>query len=118
MKKLGLIAGLLTVLPLFLSSCATPQGTGEGSTTSTISMIIFIVVIFALFYLVMIRPQRRQQKEHQKLVQELRKGDEVITAGGIYGIVESLSDDSIVIKVESGATLRVARNSVVGRRAR
>jgi len=49
-------------------------------------------------------------------MQELRRGDKVITAGGIYGVVESLSDDSIVIKVESGATIRVARDSVAGRR--
>jgi preprotein translocase subunit YajC len=50
------------------------------------------------------------------MVQELQKGDRVITAGGIYGTIDSLSDDSIVVKVESGATLRVARSSVVGRR--
>ena len=46
----------------------------------------------------------------------LQKGDRVITAGGIYGTIESLSEDSIVLKVESGATIRVARGSVIGRR--
>ena len=76
-------------------------------------MIIFLVVIFGLFYLVMIRPQRRRQKEHEQLMQDLQKGDNVMTAGGIYGRIESLSEDSVVIKVESGTTLRVARGSVV-----
>ncbi|OGO23656.1 MAG: preprotein translocase subunit YajC [Chloroflexi bacterium RBG_16_50_9] len=79
-------------------------------------MIGFLVVIFALFYFVMIRPQRKRQKEHQTMMQELQKGDKVITAGGIYGTIDSLSEDSIVIKVESGGTLRVARGSIAMRR--
>ncbi len=50
------------------------------------------------------------------MVEELSKGDRVITAGGIYGQIESISEDSVVIKVESGTTIRVARTSVAGRR--
>jgi preprotein translocase subunit YajC len=61
----------------------------------------------------MIRPQRKTQKKHQELIRELRSGDSVVTAGGIYGRIESVSDDSVVIKVESGATLRVTRSSIV-----
>ncbi|OGO44097.1 MAG: preprotein translocase subunit YajC [Chloroflexi bacterium RBG_16_60_22] len=76
-------------------------------------MIIFLVVIFGLFYLLMIRPQRRRQKQHETLMRELQKGDRVMTAGGIYGTIDSLAEDSVVIKVESGTTLRVARGSVV-----
>ena len=80
------------------------------------SKIIFLVLIFGLFYFVMVRPQRKRQKEHQTMVQELQKGDRVITAGGIYGTIDSLNEESIVLKVESGATIRVARGSVIGRR--
>ena len=79
-------------------------------------MIIFLVLIFAVFYFLMIRPQRRRQKEHQQLVEELKRGDKVITAGGIFGVIESVSEDSIVIKVESGATMRVAKGSVALKR--
>ena len=75
-----------------------------------------MVVIFGLMYLVLIRPQRKKQKEHQQLIDELKKGDRVITAGGVYGQIESVSDDSVVIKVESGVTMRVARNSVALKR--
>jgi len=46
----------------------------------------------------------------------VKRGDKVVTTGGIYGVVETLSDDSIVLKVESGATIRVARNSIAGQR--
>jgi len=69
-----------------------------------------------VFYFLIIRPQRKQQKKHQELMIELKRGDKVVTTGGIYGVIESLSDDSIVLKIESGATIRVARNSVSGKR--
>jgi preprotein translocase subunit YajC len=115
MLKLGLIAGLLITTLAFIGGCV-PTDAGEEGGTSILPMIIFLIIIFGLFYFVMIRPQRRKQREHEMMVQELQKGDRVITAGGIYGTIESLSEDSIVIKVESGATLRVARGSVIGRR--
>ena len=83
--------------------------------TSIIYIIVFLVVIFALFYFFMIRPQRKRQKEHEELVGQLRNGDKVITAGGIYGHVESVSQDSVVLKVESGATIRVAKSSIAGK---
>ena len=83
--------------------------------TNIIFIIIFLVVIFVMFYFFMIRPQRRRQKEHEDLVSQLRGGDRVITAGGIYGQVESVSEDSVVLKVESGATMRVAKGSIAGK---
>jgi preprotein translocase subunit YajC len=83
--------------------------------TSIVYIIVFLVVIGLLFYFFMIRPQRRRQKEHEELVGQLRGGDRVITAGGIYGQVESVSQDSVILKVESGATIRVAKSSIAGR---
>ena len=98
MLNLGLMVGLLITLAS-MGGCA-PSGE-EGDIAP---MIIFLVVIFGLMYLVLIRPQRKRQKEHQQLIEELKRGDRVITAGGIYGQIESVSDDSVIIKVESGAT--------------
>ena len=112
MSKLGLIVGLLLCV-VFTGGCV-PEGADEG--TSTIYMVGFLVLLFALMYFLMIRPQRKRQKEHQELIQELKKGDKVITSGGVYGVIENTSEDSIVIKVESGATMRVARNSVALKR--
>ena len=83
--------------------------------TSIIYIIVFLVVIGLLFYFFMIRPQRKKQKEHEELVGQLRSGDGVITAGGIYGQVESVTQDNVVLKVESGATIRVAKGSIVGK---
>jgi preprotein translocase subunit YajC len=115
--NLGLTVGLLVTLLVFIGGCYTaPTGTEGGGTTSTLYMIVFLVLIFAMFYFLMIRPQRKRQKEHQQLMEELKRGDKVITAGGIFGVIESVSEDSVVIKVESGATMRVAKGSVAVKR--
>jgi preprotein translocase subunit YajC len=121
--KFGLIAGLLIAVLAVFSGCLTgtePTSTAGGEAEPTFwsqwGMIIFIVVIFGIFYLLMIRPQRRRQKEHQEMMQSLQRGDKVITAGGIYGTIDSLSDDSVVIKTEGGSLLRVSRGSVAMRR--
>ena len=112
--NLALIVGLFITL-ISMGGCATEGAEGE---TSMLPMIIFLVLIFAMFYFLMIRPQRKKQKEHQQLVEELKRGDRVVTAGGIYGVIESISEDSVVIKVESGTTMRVAKGSVALKRER
>jgi preprotein translocase subunit YajC len=76
-------------------------------------MIFFLVAIFALFYFVMIRPQRKRQKEQQNMIAAMQKGDKVVTAGGIYGTIDNIREDSVVIKVEGGTLLRVAKGSVM-----
>jgi preprotein translocase subunit YajC len=81
----------------------------------TWGMLIFLVAIFAVMYFLMIRPRQRQQKEHEAIMQELRPGDRVIMAGGIYGQIESLSEDTAILRIESGATMKVARSSILGK---
>ena len=112
--KTGLVAGLLIAVLALVGSCVPAEGTtAENSTTSTLYMVGFLVVIFALFYFVMIRPQRKRQKEQQNMISTLQKGDKVVTAGGIFGVIDSVREDSVVIKVESGTMLRVAKGSVM-----
>ena len=122
-KRTILILGLMLVLVItlvFVGGCGLlPGAEGEegetGGLTGIWPMIIFIVLLFGMMYFVMIRPQRRRQKEHDEMVQELHRGDNVVTAGGIYGRVESVSDDSVVLKIESGVTIRIAKSSVSGK---
>jgi len=78
-------------------------------------MVIFLVAIFAVMYFLMIRPRQKQQKEHEEMTKEMRAGDRVIIAGGIYGQIERLSEDTAILKIESGATMKVARNSILGK---
>lgn len=81
----------------------------------TWGMLIFLVVIFAVMYFLMIRPRQKQQKEHESVMKELRAGDKVIIAGGIYGQIESLGEDTAILRIESGATMKVARSSILGK---
>jgi preprotein translocase subunit YajC len=81
----------------------------------TWGMLIFLVAIFALMYFLMIRPRQKQQKQHEEMMKELKPGDRVIMAGGIYGQIERLGEDTAILKIESGATMRVARSSILGK---
>lgn len=75
--------------------------------------IVFLVVMIAVMYFVMIRPQRKQQKQEAKMRNELQIGDEIITIGGIYGRVVSLKDDSIVIESSGDRSkIQVTRTAV------
>lgn len=81
-------------------------------------MILFLALMAAAVYFLMIRPQRKRQKEHQELLERVRAGEKVITSSGIYGQIESVSEDTVVLKVESGATIRVAKSSVIAKQAK
>ena len=78
---------------------------------------LFLALLFAIFYFLIIRPQRRRQKQQQDLMSGLRTGDRVITIGGIYGQIDSLREDSAILKIESGATIRIARNSIAAKQS-
>ncbi|MBN1191017.1 MAG: preprotein translocase subunit YajC [Dehalococcoidales bacterium] len=71
-----------------------------------------IVILFAMIYFLILRPARKRQKDQQNLLAELKIGDKVIAAGGIYGEIESMDEDSLVIKVESGAKIRVTKQGI------
>jgi preprotein translocase subunit YajC len=114
MKRFAILAlGLLMTAVAMLGGCTTTEG--EDSTTSTIYLVIFMVVLFGIFYFFIIRPQQKRQREQQKLLSDLKPGDRVITIGGIMGRIESIKEDSVVLKVESGATIRVVRNGIAGK---
>ena len=74
---------------------------------------IMMILLFVVMWAFMIRPQRKQQKELEKFRNELRKGDKVVTAGGIYGVVDEIKEKSVLIKVDGDVKLRVDKNSIV-----
>ena len=116
LATLALMAGLLIAALIFSGGCYPMTTEGEEGGGFDWTIIIFLVLIFAIFFFLLIRPQRKRQKQQQQLMEALKRGDKVITAGGIYGVVESVSEDSVTIKVESGATMRVAKSSVALKR--
>ena len=112
---MALMAVLLITALIFAAGCPMPAE-GEEAGGFNWQIIIFLVLIFAGFYFLLIRPQRKRQKQQQQLMEELKRGDKVITAGGIHGVIESISEDSVIVKVESGATMKVVKSSVAFKR--
>lgn len=86
---------------------------GTGGAAGMGSFWIMIILLFAVMWLFMIRPQRKQQKEMERFRSELKKGDKVVTVGGIFGEVAEISDRSVLIKVDGDVKLRVDKNSLV-----
>ena len=76
------------------------------------SFLIMMVAIFAIMYFFMIRPQNKRQKEIQNFRKNLVVGQEVITAGGIYGKVKEIEDSVVVLEIASGVKIRIDKNSI------
>lgn len=114
-SSLVLLSGLLAGL-LLIGGCAVPATTEQPQAAAGFdwTFLIFLVVIIAVFYFLMIRPQRTRQNQQRKMLNELKPGDRIVTLGGIYGEIESLSEGSVVLKIESGAKIRVSRQSIAG----
>lgn len=85
----------------FLTLAATEADTTGNSTTSVIFMVVWLAVIFGAMYFIMIRPQRKKQKEEKQMRENLQIGDEIVTIGGVYGRVISLKEDTFVIESAS-----------------
>jgi len=74
--------------------------------------LIFLVAMAAVFWFLLIRPQRQRRAAHQTMVSGLGSGDEVITAGGIFGRVRSITDDHILLEIAPGTEIRLAKEAV------
>ena len=77
------------------------------------SMWIMLALIFVVMWFFMIRPQKKQQKELQNFRDALKKGDKVVTIGGIYGTVDELKDNSVLIIVDRDVKIRVSKQALV-----
>jgi preprotein translocase subunit YajC len=73
-----------------------------------------IIIAFLLLWLIVVRPQRRRQNQQREMLSELRVGDEVLTAGGIYGTVSSLDEDAVTVEIAPRTEVRVARRAIAG----
>ena len=94
------------------------QKTTEKSTTTKASgfqsygMWILIAVMLVVFYVLLIRPQRKRSQQHDDMVSKLGKGDEVVTIGGIQGIIKKMTDDAVVLEVDKGVRITFTRSAI------
>jgi len=75
---------------------------------------IFIIVILILMWFLLIRPQRRRQLDSQRLIDSLAVGQEIVTAGGLYGTITALEDDEARVEIADGIEVRVAKRAIAG----
>jgi preprotein translocase subunit YajC len=89
---------------------AAPSGEAGGG--SVVVTIITFGLIFVIFYFLIIRPQNKQKKETQKMIDAVKKGDRIVTIGGIHGTVQSVKESEVVIKVDSNSKMTMSRNAI------
>ncbi|MBP9998042.1 MAG: preprotein translocase subunit YajC [Bacteroidales bacterium] len=88
------------------------QAAPAGAQGSQLSFWVMMALIFVVMWFFMIRPQRKQQKEMEKFRNELKKGDKVVTAGGIYGTIAEVQERTVLLKVDGDVKLRVDKTSL------
>lgn len=87
-----------------------PQGGGaEGSLMSTLLMFALII---GIFYLMILRPQQKRQKERQKMLDAVKKGDKIVTAGGLHGTIAGMDEKTVLIQVADNVKMKFERSAV------
>ena len=95
----------LLISPAHAQAAGAPAGPG-------LSSLLLPVALLAVMYFIMIRPQMKRAKEHRAMLEKLAKGDEVITSGGIAGVVRDLGDNFVTLEVSDNVQLRVQRGAI------
>ena len=103
---LAAIVNVTAWAPLLAQENQPPQGSPWGS------FLPMMLIMFAVIYFLMIRPEQKKQKKRREMLSELKKGDRVVTAGGIHGTVGNVKDDSVMVKVADNVVMEFAKSSV------
>ena len=89
---------------------------GPGGAASAVMSFFPLILIFIIFYFLLIRPQQKKAKEHREMVNNLKKGDHVITSGGIHGTVTGVSDDAVTLEIANQVRVKVTRSHVASKK--
>jgi preprotein translocase subunit YajC len=89
-------------------------GGQPGGTGALFSSFLPLILIFVIFYFLLIRPQSRKAKEHKTMLENIKKGDKVITSGGIHGLVEGIEGDTLTLKIAETVRIKLSRTAVAG----
>ena len=79
-------------------------------------MLFMLVAIFAIFYFLMIRPESKRRKERQQMIDSLQRGDKIVTIGGLYGEIQDVHEDRVVIRIEDNVKVEIAKSAVSSKR--
>ena len=87
---------------------------GQAGQAGGIAGFLPIIILFAIFYFLLIRPQQKKAKEHKEMIANLKKGNRVVTSGGIFGTIISLDDTTVGLEIAEKVKIKVARANVAG----
>jgi preprotein translocase subunit YajC len=90
-----------------LQTTAAPNSTG-----SLVSTIVTFGLVFVIFYFLIIRPQNKKQKQMQQMIAGVKKGDKIVTIGGIHGVVASVKESTVVVKVDDGTRIEFSKSAI------
>jgi len=97
---------------------APPQGGGQqGGPAGLLTSLLPLVLIFVVFYFLLIRPQQKRAKELKQMIENLKKGDKIITSGGVYGVIESVGTNTVTVKIAENVKVKFGKAYVAALRA-
>lgn len=91
------------------------QGGGAGGGAGGFSGFIPLILMFVIFYFLLIRPQQKKTKEHREMISNLKKGDRIITSGGLHGRITGLDESTLTVEIADKVRVKVARGNVGAR---
>ena len=95
-----------------------PQGGGgQGGAAGLFTSLVPLILIFVIFYFLLIRPQQKRAKEHKNMIDNLKKGDKIVTSGGIHGVIESVGTNTITLKIAENTKVKIGKGYVASLRA-
>ena len=97
---------------MFISSAFAQEAAQVSAGTSVMANVLQILLIFLVFYLLLIRPQQKKLKQHEAELKAIQKGDEIITAGGVYAKVTAIDGDDLTVEIAKGVEVKVHRYTV------
>ena len=99
---------------MFFETIAFAMAQSQGGTHSQNPIMAFmpLIILFAIFYFLLMRPQQKKAKEHREMLESLRKGDVVITSGGLYGRIVDINGDELSLEIANKVIVKVNRNFI------
>ena len=99
----------------FLAYAMGGGGAGaEGGQSAGFGAFVPLIIMFAIFYFLLIRPQQKKAKAHKQLLSAIKKGDRIVSSGGLHGLVTGLTDDVVTVEIAPKVRVKIARGSISG----
>jgi len=99
---------------MFDLAYAMGSGGSGGGQSGGLGAFVPLIIIFAIFYFLLIRPQQKKAKQHKQILAGLKKGDRVVSSGGLHGVITGLSDELVTLEISPKVRVKVSRGSIAG----